>query len=69
MRKAGHADMRTTQRYLHLAGVVFRDEADTLERRLLGTKLSTELSTDLSASQRIERYENGLNKPDSASAD
>ncbi|MBA2462045.1 MAG: hypothetical protein H0V45_09820, partial [Actinobacteria bacterium] len=28
--------MSTTQRYLHLAGVVFRDEADALERRLLG---------------------------------
>jgi integrase len=35
MAKAGHADMRTTKRYLHLAGVVFRDEADALERRLL----------------------------------
>jgi site-specific recombinase XerD len=31
-----HANMATTQRYLHLAGVVFRDEADALERRLLG---------------------------------
>ena len=36
MTKAGHSDMRTTKRYLHLAGVVFRDEADALERRLLG---------------------------------
>jgi hypothetical protein len=36
MAKAGHANMSTTQRYLHLAGVVFRDEADALEDRLLG---------------------------------
>ncbi len=40
MSKAGHANMATTQRYLHLAGVVFRDQADRLEGRLLGgTKL------------------------------
>ena len=38
MAKAGHADMRTTKRYLHLAGVVFRDEAAALERRLLGVQ-------------------------------
>jgi integrase len=36
MTKAGHANMTTTKRYLHLAGVVFRDEATALERRLLG---------------------------------
>ena len=35
MAKAGHANMATTQLYLHLAGVVFRDEAAALERRLL----------------------------------
>jgi len=34
MAKAGHTDMRITHRYLHLAGIVFRDEADALERRL-----------------------------------
>ncbi|HVD65736.1 MAG TPA: site-specific integrase, partial [Gaiellaceae bacterium] len=51
MAKAGHASMATTKRYLHLAGVVFRDEADALERRLLGSELSTEVSTDLSASE------------------
>ena len=37
MTKAGHADMKTTRRYMHLAGVVFREEAEALERRLLGT--------------------------------
>jgi hypothetical protein len=36
MTKAGHANMSTTQTYLHLAGVIFRDEADALELRLLG---------------------------------
>jgi integrase len=35
MTKAGHADMKTTKSYMHMAGVVFRDEADALERRLL----------------------------------
>jgi len=35
MAKAGHRSMSTTKAYLHLAGVVFRDEADALERRLL----------------------------------
>lgn len=40
MTKAGHSDMKTTKRYLHLAGVVFRNEAEALERRMLGgTKL------------------------------
>jgi integrase len=49
MTKAGHSDMATTKRYLHLAGVVFRDEADALERRL---GLCTEPSTRPSAPER-----------------
>jgi integrase len=36
MAKAGHRSMQTTKTYLHLAGVVFRREAEELERRLLG---------------------------------
>jgi hypothetical protein len=36
MTKAGHANMATTRRYLRLAGVVFAEEAEALERRLLG---------------------------------
>ena len=40
MAKAGHSDMKTTKGYLHLAGVVFRDEAEALERRLLGASVS-----------------------------
>ena len=51
MAKAGHASMATTKRYLHLAGVVFRDEAEALERRMLGAELSTQLSTQLRAPQ------------------
>jgi hypothetical protein len=53
MAKAGHANMATTQRYLHLAGVVFRDEADALERRLFG--LSTAFSTNPGAPENSER--------------
>jgi integrase len=36
MAKAGHSNMSTTKTYLHLAGTVFRDEAERLEERLLG---------------------------------
>ena len=57
MSKAGHADMKTTKRYLHLAGVVFRSEADALEQRMLGADKSrrsaVESSTDLSALERV----------------
>jgi integrase len=34
MATAGHRSMQTTQQYVHLAGVVFRDEPSALERRL-----------------------------------
>jgi integrase len=44
MAKAGHRSMSTTETYLRLAGVVFREEASALEQRLLG---SVESSTDL----------------------
>ena len=36
MATAGHRSMQTTKQYLHLAGVVFRDDADALSKRLLG---------------------------------
>jgi hypothetical protein len=36
--------MSTTKQYLHLAGVVFRNEANALERRLLG---SSDATTDI----------------------
>lgn len=38
MATAGHRSMQTTKGYLHLAGVVFHDEASALERRLLGVQ-------------------------------
>jgi integrase len=38
MATAGHASMATTKRYLHLAGVTFKDDAATLEKRLLGAE-------------------------------
>jgi integrase len=41
MSRAGHADMRTTKRYLHLAGTVFRDEAERLEGRVFGPALTS----------------------------
>jgi hypothetical protein len=44
MTRAGHTNMATTKRYLHLAGTVFRDEAERLDDRLLGG-LSTQPST------------------------
>lgn len=38
MATAGHRSMQPTQQYVHLAGVVFRDDADALSRRLLGVQ-------------------------------
>jgi integrase len=61
MTKAGHANMATTKRYLHLAGVVFRDEAEALERRLLAGVGPVETSTDLSAPDRISPDPDGSN--------
>ena len=66
MTKAGHADLATTKRYMHLAGVVFRDEADALERRL---GLSTEPSTRPSAPQRTSDDSVGVAAPLRASAE
>ena len=42
MARAGHRSMATTNQYVHLAGVVFRDEAAALERRLLGPRAGDE---------------------------
>lgn len=60
MTKAGHASMATTRRYLRLAGVVFREEADALEQRLLGG-LSTAPSTDLREPQPLSEHPAPLN--------
>ena len=59
MTKAGHRNMATTRTYLHLAGTVFRDEAERLERRLLGV----ESSTGLGRCQPISEDRNGLDMP------
>jgi len=47
-----HRSMQTTKQYLHLAGVVFRDDADALSRRLLGVPDSgTNTAQSVQASQ------------------
>jgi integrase len=53
MTRAGHSNMATTKRYLHLAGTVFPDEAQRLEDRLLGGGSSTHPSTHLSAPEPV----------------
>ncbi len=68
MTKAGHASMKTTRRYLRLAGVVFREEADALEQRLLGG-LSTASSTDLRSPDVISADPASLSDAGWASAD
>jgi hypothetical protein len=57
MARAGHRSMSTTKGFLHLAGVVFRDEADALERRLLGRSFypSEPTSDGLSKPQTTEQ--------------
>lgn len=51
MVKLGHADFRTTQRYVNLAGVVFADEAAALEARM--NEGAVESSTDPVSPERI----------------
>jgi integrase len=55
MATAGHRSMSTTKAYLHLAGVTFRDEAQALERRLLGVESSTRLSESEPTSADLNR--------------
>jgi hypothetical protein len=69
MTKAGHASMATTKRYLKLAGVVFRDEAQALEERLLGAPLSTGSHTDLREPQPTEGDAGALGEAESALSD
>jgi len=67
MTKAGHRSMSTTKTYLHLAGVVFRDEAESLERRLFGagTTLyrSESTSPDLSEPKPLEQAPSAPGRP------
>lgn len=51
---AGHRSMSTTNQYVHLAGVVFRDEAAALERRMLGT-LVPDSGTDTPETAQVSR--------------
>lgn len=50
--RAGHASMSTTQTYLHLASVVFPDQARRLEERF-GAEVGNELGTRLREAQEI----------------
>lgn len=52
-------DMATTRTYLHLAGVVFRDEAERLEARLLWPTEPIESSTAPTSSGLISDDLNG----------
>jgi integrase len=36
MTRSGHSSVQVTQNYIHLAGVLFRDEADAVEQKLYG---------------------------------
>jgi hypothetical protein len=66
MTKAGHRSMSTTKTYLHLAGVVFRDEADALEKRLLAGRTfypSQSISADPSEPEPAEQAAPGLGQP------
>jgi hypothetical protein len=60
--------MAATKRYLRLAGVVFRDEAEALERRLLG-ELSTEPHTNLSAPEAASEDGTAPSEAESVTAD
>ncbi len=66
MTRAGHTNMRTTQTYLHLAGAVFRDEAERLERRLLG-EFGTAFCTDPGGTSRTSADVDALNQAESTS--
>jgi integrase/recombinase XerD len=56
MATAGHRSMSTTKGYLHLAGVVFRDEASALERRLLGETAADSLARRNAEDRRASRH-------------
>jgi hypothetical protein len=69
MTAAGHGSIAITKRYLHLAGTVFRDEAEALERRLLGGQFPTEPSTDLEGPQGASTVSEARSGADSLAAD
>jgi hypothetical protein len=49
MARAGHADFRTTLRYINLSGESFRDEAELLEERLWGERTTTATKGEIAA--------------------
>jgi hypothetical protein len=59
MGRAGHKNVATTQRYVDLVGVVFRDEADGSE---IGCSARVESSTHLSRSHLIRHHLKALNQ-------
>jgi integrase len=63
MATAGHRSMSTTKQYLHLAGVVFRQDADALERRLLGVESSTHLSASEPTSAALNPLKQAVSEP------
>jgi hypothetical protein len=65
MTKAGHSNMKTTQTYLHLAGTVFRAEAEAHAQRLLGV----EPSTNLTSPERIDADLEPRNEAEGEAAD
>jgi hypothetical protein len=50
MATAGHRSMQTTKQYLHLAGVVFRDDADAIAQaaRVRGSGTNTAQAVEAS---------------------
>ena len=67
--RAGHADFSTTQRYINLAGVVFRDEAVRAEARILGAWVpgsGTESDDGVQASTPKESRLAGINPAEAA---
>jgi hypothetical protein len=65
MTKAGQSNTKTTQTYLHLAGTVFRVDAEAHAQRLLGV----EPSTNLTSAERVEADLAPLGEAESAAAD
>jgi integrase len=60
---AGHRSMSTTRQYVHLAGVVFRDDAEALEARLLGGRTfypPETISADLTESEAAHHADSDL---------
>lgn len=60
MTKAGHADMKTTRTYMHMAGVVFRDEAERLEARLLGARAEENTSSPMTDQNAAAAVDSGV---------